>query len=221
MLSSATPSRTGHCCVQPARGPSLRKFGDAYAYVTVSPGRTAVTFVALVGSPAVEVGLSFDPNIAIDDDLHAPLHWACALGRVRIVKLLISAGADISTSSARQRSSAALCFANLYELLHLAMSKGKTHTSRYYLETMLGRLSEYPKELADVINWRDEDGETALTMAARCRSKRICKLLIDHGANPKVTNNDGKSAEMYIIEDEKFRASPILGPRSVSALSFR
>ncbi|KZV79655.1 apses-domain-containing protein, partial [Exidia glandulosa HHB12029] len=193
----------------------------------------------------------FDPNIAIDDDLHAPLHWACAMGRIRIVKLLISAGADIYRvnklgQTALMRS---VMFANnydvrkfpeLYELLHnvtlhidifnrtvfhhiidLAMSKGKTHASRYYLETMLGRLSEYPKELADVINWRDEDGETALTMAARCRSKRICKLLIDHGANPKVTNNDGKSAEMYIIEDEKFRASPILGPRSVSALSFR
>lgn len=193
----------------------------------------------------------FDPNLAIDDDHHSPLHWACAMGRIRIVKLLLSAGADIFRANKLGQTCLmrSVMFANnydvrkfpeLYELLHsvtlhidkfnrtvfhhiidLAMSKGKTHASRYYLETILNRLGDYPKELADVINWRDEEGETALTMAARCRSKRLCKLLIDHGANPKIANNDGKTAEMYIIEDERFRASPILGPRTVSALAFR
>ncbi|KAG9317631.1 hypothetical protein JVU11DRAFT_1841 [Chiua virens] len=100
------------------------------------------------------------------------------------------------------------------------MSKGKTHAARYYMETVLNRLADYPKELADVINFQDEDGETALTMAARCRSKRLVKLLIDHGADPKLVNRDGKSTEDYILEDERFRSSP--GPISrVSGMSFR
>src|ERR1700729_3490171 len=89
-------------------------------------------------------------------------------------------------------------FPELYELLHwstlnidrhnrtvfhhvVAMSKGKTHTSRYYMETVLSPLEEYPKEFADGINFQDDDGETALTMASRCRSKRLAKILIDHG----------------------------------------
>ncbi|KAF9247135.1 hypothetical protein BU15DRAFT_84685 [Melanogaster broomeanus] len=199
----------------------------------------------LISPPA-----DFDANMAIDDDGHTALHWASAMGRLRIVKLLLTAGADIfkvnkAGQTALMRS---VMFANnydvrkfpeLYELLHrstlnidnynrtvfhhivdVAMSKGKTHAARYYMETMLNRLADYPKELADVINFQDEDGETALTMAARCRSKRLVKLLIDHGADPKIVNRDGKSTEDYILEDERFRSSP--GPTSrLSAMSFR
>ncbi|KZS94146.1 apses-domain-containing protein [Sistotremastrum niveocremeum HHB9708] len=192
----------------------------------------------------------FDPNIPIDDDEHTALHWACAMARVKVVKLLLSAGADIfrvnkSGQTALMRS---VMFANnydirkfgeLYEILHrstlnidnmnrtvfhhavdLAMTKGKTHAARYYLEALLNRLADYPKELADIINFQDEDGETALTLAARCRSKRLVKLLIDHGADPKIANNDGKSTEDYILDDERFRSSPTL-PTRTAGMSYR
>lgn len=192
----------------------------------------------------------FDPNMAIDDDGHTSLHWACAMGRIRIVKLLLTAGADIfKVNKAGQTPlMRSVMFANnydvrkfpeLYELLHrstlnidnynrtlfhhvvdIAMSKGKSHAARYYMETVLTRLADYPKELADVINFQDEDGETALTMAARCRSKRLVKILIDHGADPKIVNNDGKSTEDYILEDERFRSSPVPPSRALS-MSFR
>ena len=187
----------------------------------------------------------YDPNIAIDDDGHTALHWAAAMGRIRVVKLLLTAGADIfkvnnAGQTALMRS---VMFSNnydvrkfleLYELLHrstlnidnynrtvfhhimeVAMAKGKIHAARYYLETILQRLSEYPKELADIINFQDEDGETALTMAARSRSKRLVKLLIDHGADPKITNRDSKSTEDYILEDVRYRSSPTLSSRAV------
>ena len=192
----------------------------------------------------------FDPNTSIDDDGHAALHWASAMGRIRVVKLLLTAGADIfRTNKAGQTPlMRSVMFANnydvrkfpeLYELLHrstlnidnynrtvfhhivdIAMSKGKTHAARYYMETILQRLAEYPKELADIINFQDEDGETALTMAARCRSKRLVKLLIDHGADPKIANRDSKTTEDYILEDERFRSSPVLPSRSAN-MSFR
>ncbi|KAL0580907.1 Transcription factor mbp1 [Marasmius crinis-equi] len=192
----------------------------------------------------------FNPDMAIDDDGHTALHWACAMGRIRIVKLLLTAGADIYkvNKGGQTPLMRSVMFANnydvrkfpeLYELLHkstlnidnynrtvfhhvidVAMSKGKTHAARYYMETILARLADYPKELADVINFQDADGETALTMAARCRSKRLVKLLIDHGADPKITNNDGKSTEDYILEDERFRSSPVPTSR-VAAMSFR
>ncbi len=95
------------------------------------------------------------------------------------------------------------------------MAKGKTHAARYYMETILQRLAEFPGELADIINFQDEDGETALTMSARCRSKRLVKLLIDHGADPKIRNRDGKNTEDYILEDERFRSSPIVPSRTI------
>ncbi|KAF8076049.1 transcription factor [Lyophyllum atratum] len=168
----------------------------------------------------------------------------------QIPPLLLTAGADIfKVNKAGQTPlMRSVMFANnydvrkfpeLYELLHrstlnidnynrtlfhhivdVAMSKGKSHAARYYMETVLTRLADYPKELADVINFQDEDGETALTMAARCRSKRLVKILIDHGADPKIVNNDGKSTEDYILEDERFRSSPVPPSRALS-MSFR
>ncbi|WFD31780.1 Transcription factor mbp1 (MBF subunit p120) [Malassezia sp. CBS 17886] len=187
----------------------------------------------LVNPPA-----DFDPNMSIDEDEHTALHWACAMGRIRVAKLLLSAGADVFrvNSNGQTALMRAAMFSNnydlrkfpeLFELLHrsilnidrndrtvfhhvvdLALSRGKPHASRYYLETMIHRLSEYGEQLADILNFQDDEGETALTMAARARSKRLVKLLLEHGADPKIRNKEGKNAEDYIVEDERFRASP-------------
>ena len=46
------------------------------------------------------------------------------------------------------------------------------------------------------------------------------KLLLDYGANPKIANKDGKNTEDYILEDERFRSSPIIPSRTMS-MSFR
>jgi transcription factor MBP1 len=190
----------------------------------------------LISPPA-----DYDPNTRIDDDGHTALHWACAMGRIRVVKLLLTAGATIFAANNAEQTPLmrSVMFSNnydvrkfpeLYELLHrstlnidkhnrtvfhhianLALTKGKTHSARYYMETILDRLSDYPQELADVINFQDEDGETALTLAARARSRRLVKSLLDHGADPKIKNRDFKSCEDYILEDERFRASPTAG----------
>lgn len=186
----------------------------------------------LVNPPA-----DFDANVIIDDDGHTALHWACAMGKLRIVKLLISAGADIFRANAEGQTALmrSVMFTNnydlrrfpeLFEILHrstinidkrdrsvfhcivdIALQKGKTHAARYYLETALERLKDFPREVSDILNFQDVDGETPLTMAARARSKRLVKVLIDYGSDPKLQNREGKSAEDYIIEDERFRAN--------------
>jgi transcription factor MBP1 len=184
-------------------------------------------------------------DVEIDDDGHSALHWAAAMGRIRVVKLLLSARADPfkCNKSGQTALMRAVMFANnydirkfaeLYELLHrttlnidnynrtvfhhivdLALTKGRIHAARYYMEAALVRLADYPKELADIIDFQDKEGETALTMAARCRSKRLVKALLDHGANPNIRNKDGKSAEDYIVDDERFRSSPTIAARTL------
>jgi len=200
-----------------------------------------ITEKARIPDCLIKPPADFDANLSIDDDGHTALHWACAMGRLRVVKLLLSAGADIfrvnhAEQTALMRS---VMFSNnydvrkfpeLYQLLHrstlnidksnrtvfhhiadVALTKGKTHAARYYMETILSHLEDFPRELEDVINFQDEEGETALTLAARARSKRLVKALLDHGADPKLKNRDSKSAEDYILEDERFRSSPNLG----------
>ncbi|PWN30714.1 apses-domain-containing protein [Jaminaea rosea] len=190
----------------------------------------------LINPPA-----DFDANMSIDDDEHTALHWACAMGRVRVVKLLLSAGADVFRVNLNGQTALmrAAMFSNnydlrkfpeLFELLHrsilnidrndrtvfhhvvdLALSRGKANAARYYMETMINRLAEYGSQLADILNFRDDEGETPLTMSARARSKRLTRLLLEHGADPKLRNKEGKNAEDYIVEDERFRASPTRG----------
>ncbi|GAA5851889.1 hypothetical protein JCM9279_001922 [Rhodotorula babjevae] len=189
----------------------------------------------------------FDPNVVIDDDGHTALHWACAMGRMRIVKLLLTAGADIFRANSMGQTALmrSVMFTNnydlrkfpeLFELLHrstinidrqdrtvfhyivdIALQKGKTHAARYYMETVLGRLADYPDEVADILNFQDEEGETALTLAARARSKRLVKILLDHGADPKMANRDGKTAEDYILEDERFREQDVANAAAAAA----
>ena len=230
------PSQTRQAMAPPERWSNIAahaKYGDIILEYFISDS-TSIPSI-LISPPS-----DFDANMAIDDDGHTALHWACAMGRVRVVKLLLTAGADIfKVNKAGQTPlMRSVMFANnydvrkfpeLYELLHrstlnidnfnrtifhhvvdLAMSKGKTHAARYYMETLLNRLSDFPQELADIINFQDEDGETALTLAARCRSKRLVKLLLDHGADPKIRNADQKTTEDYILEDERFRYSPVM-----------
>ncbi|KAI5477317.1 transcription factor Mbp1 [Pseudohyphozyma bogoriensis] len=192
----------------------------------------------------------FDANVVIDDDGHTALHWACAMGRIRIVKLLLTAGADIFRANSLGQTALmrSVMFTNnydlrkfpeLFELLHrstinidrndrtvfhyivdIALQKGKTHAARYYIENVLARLIDYPKEVADILNFQDEEGETALTLAARARSKRLVKILLDNGADPKIMNRDGKTAEDYILEDERFRETelgvPAPGPSVIT-----
>lgn len=195
------------------------------------------TIPSLLVSPPAD----FDPNMSIDDDEHTALHWACAMGRIRVVKLLLTAGADVFRVNLNGQTALmrAAMFSNnydlrkfpeLFELLHrsilnidrndrtvfhhvvdLALSRGKPHAARYYMETMINRLQEYGSQLADILNFQDDEGETPLTMAARARSKRLTKLLLEHGADPKVRNKENRNAEDYIVEDERFRASPMRG----------
>ncbi|KAN0062358.1 Transcription factor mbp1 [Thecaphora frezii] len=197
-----------------------------------------VTENTTVPSLLINPPADFDANMSIDDDEHTALHWACAMGRIRVVKLLLSAGADIFRVNTNGQTALmrATMFSNnydlrkfpeLFELLHrsilnidrndrtvfhhvvdLALSRGKPHASRYYMETMINRLADYGDQLADILNFQDDEGETPLTMAARARSKRLVRLVLEHGGDPKIRNKEGKNAEDYIVEDERFRSSP-------------
>lgn len=100
-------------------------------------------------------------------------------------------------------------------ILDLALAKGKMSAARYYLQTVLQRLSEYPHEVAEILNYQDDEGETALTLAAKARSKRLVRMLIEAGASPRIRNHEGKSAEDYINEEQRNRAD---SPNAVPGL---
>lgn len=200
---------------------------------------------AQVPSILTEPPPGLDVNVRIDSAGHSPLHWAAALGRTRVLKLLLSAGAnpDFRNHSGQTALMRAASFPNCYDrrmfhhvyealrettlnvddnnrhILHyiadLGLSQGRLHAARYYMETVLTRLEEDPLTLKALINSQDVEGDTPITMAARCRSKRMVKALSSAGADPDIKNRDGKSARDYIMEDEKFRSSPLISGKTL------
>ncbi|KAF9927063.1 hypothetical protein FBU30_003525 [Linnemannia zychae] len=173
-----------------------------------------------------------DFDLIIDEEGHTPLHWAVAMARIKIVKLLVQHGADIyrvnnQGQTALMRS---VLFANnfdmktfpsLLEILqktiftidkndqtvfhHVAATagmRGKVHASRYYMECLLDKLALHPSELASIINVQDVVGDTALIIAAGIGNKKVVRLLLEAGADPKIRNKSGRNADEYLQDAE-------------------
>ncbi|KAI8582044.1 hypothetical protein K450DRAFT_228753 [Umbelopsis ramanniana AG] len=175
----------------------------------------------------------FDIDVIVDEEGHTSLHWAAAMGRLNVVHLLISQGADIFRVNYRGQTALmravlftnnfdAKSFGTLLDLLqktifnidkndqtvfhHIASTagwRGKVHASRYYMECLIAKLSSNRHELVALLNVQDVYGDTALTIASRIANKKLVKLLLDAGASPDIVNEDGKAAQDYIVEIEQ------------------
>lgn len=174
-----------------------------------------------------------DINVIIDDEGHTSLHWAAAMARIKVVKLMIENGADMyrvnyKGQTALMRSVLftnnfdSKTFDSLLTLLrttifnidkkdqtvfhHIATTaawRGKIHASRYYMECLITKLNSNRSELISILNVQDVNGDTALTIAARSGNKRLVKLLIDAGASAAIANEEGMTSRDYLNEIEK------------------
>ncbi|KAI8645078.1 hypothetical protein BD408DRAFT_441167 [Parasitella parasitica] len=174
-----------------------------------------------------------DFNVIIDDEGHTSLHWAAAMARIKIVKLLIEHGADLYRVNYKGQTALmrSVLFSNNFDnktfdsLLDLlrttmfnidkkdqtvfhhtaAMSdwKGKIYASRYYMECLISKLKNNQSELISILNVQDTNGDTALTIAAKIGNRRLIKSMIDAGASTEIANEDGSTPKDYFGEIEK------------------
>ncbi|KAF9970483.1 hypothetical protein BGZ73_006809 [Actinomortierella ambigua] len=234
-------SATGEWPESGAGGEGDQAEGDGGSRTGAPGGRYAQTLLNyfISDSQALPKILTNPPadldfDVIIDEEGHTPLHWAVAMARTKIVRLLVQHGADIyrvnnQGQTALMRS---VLFTNNFDLKtfptlleilqktiftidkndqtvfhHVAATagmRGKVHASRYYMECLLEKLANHPTELATIINVRDVVGDTALTIAARIGNKKVVRLLMEAGADPKIRNKSGKNAEDYLAEHDQF-----------------
>lgn len=151
-------------------------------------------------------------NLVIDEQGHTALHWAAALGRTKIVDLLITNGANVCSVNFEGETPlmrAAMitccydnkCFAHMVEMMsdaitvfdskgrtilhHIALTshvEGYTEASIYYMKRLF---KTAPKKivLKNMLNIQDRFyGETVLGIALRSGCTELSDFLIKQGA---------------------------------------
>jgi regulatory protein SWI6 len=175
--------------------------------------------------------LSPDLNVDLPMDAygHTALHWAAALGKVQLLELLISHGADLCKvnndgESALIRavlvthSYEAQTFPTLLEILtktiglsdkknrtvfhHIAMTAAyKSHaaSAEYYMECLARWINGHSLNgvIPTIVNVQDNNGDSALNIAAKHDNERIVRLLLELGADRKIENRVGVKPEDY------------------------
>ncbi|KAI0875911.1 hypothetical protein GGS24DRAFT_488948 [Hypoxylon argillaceum] len=186
-----------------------------------------------------------DLDSPIDASSNTALHWAATLARMSLLRILISAGANpcrvnasgetaLMRASAVTNNSEQVSFPELLDVLgntidirdkrgrtvlhHIALSsavKGRSHSSRYYLESLLewvvrhgsapssqttvansGSAAAVPRMnigrfMSEIVNAQDKSGDTALGIASRVGNRSIISQLLEVGADPNIANAAG------------------------------
>ena len=144
--------------------------------------------------------LGANPN-SLDDQLWTPLIIASSAGNQVIVEMLLESGAKINLKTAQKRTA-----------LHYACSKGNSRVVSILLEenadvrlkdnlgwTALHRavasrhvetLSVFLHHDISMINAINDEGNTALHLAAQEESLEMVQLLLSFGASKSIRNND-------------------------------
>ena len=121
---------------------------------------------------------------APQEDGTTALHWAARWNDVEMADLLIAAGANIKT---RNRFGATP--------LSLACINGGAG--------IIGSLLKAGEDPNAVVS---DVGDTALMLAARTGKPDALKVLLEHGADPNKTNNEGQTALMWAAAEKNAAA---------------
>ncbi|TPX55293.1 hypothetical protein PhCBS80983_g05440 [Powellomyces hirtus] len=170
-------------------------------------------------------------DIVIDEQGHTSLHWAAALARINVVRVLLQKGADMR--SVNNDGETALIravrvtnnydtqtFPELLDLLHpmihLVDSKnrtvlhhiaatagleGRVAASRYYVECFLEWVARHGGNFSSIVDVQDNAGDTALNVAARIGNRNLVEQLMDVGADATIENKAGLRPMDFGFED--------------------
>ncbi|KAJ3171391.1 transcriptional regulator swi6 [Geranomyces variabilis] len=183
----------------------------------------------ILSGPTLPTDLDLD--IVIDEQGHTSLHWAAALARVNVVRVLLQKGADIR--SANNDGETALIravrvtnnydtqtFPELLDLLHpvlhhvdakhrtvlhhialTAAMEGRVAASRYYVECFLEWVARHGGNFSAIVDVQDSAGDTALNVAARIGNRNLVEQLMDVGADATLENRAGLRPMDFGCED--------------------
>ena len=159
-------------------------------------GRSALHFCVLHGEDTpedmLEMILARNPNANLpDQNAYTPLHYAAERCPVKILQTL-KEKTVLDALAATDHG---------HNALHLAAWSSRLQNVGFLLEILrgsaAGNVTFVDPEMAlhDAVNRMDNEGNTALHLAARAEENlEMCKLLLECGANPRQINKSEMSA---------------------------
>lgn len=107
-----------------------------------------------------------------------------------------------------------------HHIVATTSSKSKYACARYYIVTILEHMKKdyRSSDIAAVLNQQDQNGDTAVLIAARMGARKCVRKLLDEGARSDIPNNTGEVASYYIdLLNERRRQRQHLQPAIASS----
>ncbi|SCU94366.1 LAME_0F07184g1_1 [Lachancea meyersii CBS 8951] len=159
----------------------------------------------------------------IDHEHHTAFHWACAMGNFAIVEALYNAGANTRSVNLQGENPLIRCsifhnsftrrtYPRILQLLndtifdadsrlqtvvhHIVRRESTTPSAVFYLDVLLSKLKDFSPQyrIENLINAQDQDGDTAVHIAARNGDSKFFERLIQQGGLSTVKNSKGITA---------------------------
>ncbi|SCU88797.1 LADA_0E12112g1_1 [Lachancea dasiensis] len=159
----------------------------------------------------------------IDHEHHTAFHWACAMGNLTIVEALYNAGASTRAVNLRGENPLIRCsifhnsftrrtYPRIFQILHdtifdvdsklqsvihhIVKRKSSTPSAVFYMDIVLSKLKDFSPQyrIENLINAQDQNGDTAVHIAAQNGDKEFFERLIQHGGLATVKNGNGYTA---------------------------
>ncbi|KAH9825992.1 apses transcription factor [Teratosphaeria destructans] len=89
-----------------------------------------------------------------------------------------------------------------HHIAGITQSKKKYECARYYMDCILNKMSEVlsPDQIERILNEQDNNGDTAITIAARNGARKCVRSLIGRNAAVDIPNAVGETADQLIVQ---------------------
>ena len=146
-----------------------------------------------IGKILLDSGASLD---AVDEDGMTPMMAAVESGDEDICRMLMEAGASLADTNEDEET-----------VLHICAIHGRLQIASLLIESL------QPTDAHHLVNSQDKDDTTPLHYAAANGDLDFCKLLLSHGADMNLEDNDGFTPLMAALESKQNDAVKYLRSR--------
>ncbi|KAL8827080.1 MAG: hypothetical protein Q9170_007157, partial [Blastenia crenularia] len=104
-------------------------------------------------------------------------------------------------------------------LHHVAMttkSSSRKKSARHYLNVLLTKLADMfnPRDFAKFLDYRDNNGDTAIHIVARHNARKCVRSLLGRGVNTDIPNNNNETAAEILQRSNTYRVDDFAIPSS-------